>query len=726
MYIDQGGGSVELQGITCYLPKQPPWRKISGINLPIEKQKWYPTPLPRIKAKNIKIFSGEKYDPEDLLSWEQCEREEIIGMSGHDPWDIDRNGNPKKIKGVEPDINYRCQKMSEFREQELDRLENGYWFMLKGKPTYITGIVYIYFNWWQMDIGLPNYRDYIRELGYVIEVVKDIPIAVGLILASMRGIGKSYFAACVIYCLTIQKKYAKSGIQSKGDDDAASLFRNKLCDPISKLPSFLVPIHTWGKTMPVEKLEFEPPRKGHPNFRYDKWLRERAIRSTIDYKNAKDNAYDGETTTVLLQDEIGKIDKKVGSVKERFRIARFCVFRGSVKRGILFGFTTVGGMERGGGDEFKEVYRTSNQNDPEMVDESGWTLSGCYRYFISALDATIFDDYGIADKEAARKYHDIKRASIYADCMKNGDMGNYISYCQNNPYTEEEAFMISGKDCIFNAAVLQDRQMNISVADTRRGDFEWEITDEKARWVDNPVNGKVWVSKFPDGKIWVPNNVLVRNNFTGRSFFPNYERFGRGGADPISHKHLIQKSRGSDATFTLRSLFIYNWLEEFCNVPIVHYCGRPLDPEESFEDYIKIMFFYSVPALIENQKIAAINYIEKRGYGGFIMKRPESTFTMKGRAQDTPGVPNSEPMMEYGLNLAKTDINKNGYKFKHQHIVQDCLALDPMNTKKFDSFMSYMYSLIASEKPAEEPAKEVDVTGLYTMFNHNKKPQSIR
>src|SRR5690606_6329091 len=142
---------------------------------------------------------------------------------------------------------------------------------------------------------------------------------------------------------------------------------------------------------PDKAMNFSYRTKAHPNFEYDRIMRELELKSIIDHRNASDRAYDGETTTVLLQDEIGKIMKKGGNVKRRVNVVRHCVQRGGDKRGILFGFTTVGNMEREGGMEFKEVFNDADQNNRN---ELGYTKNGFVNYFVSALEATVFDEWG--------------------------------------------------------------------------------------------------------------------------------------------------------------------------------------------------------------------------------------------------------------------------------------------------------------------------------------------
>src|SRR5690606_10979933 len=124
---------------------------------------------------------------------------------------------------------------------------------------------------------------------------------------------------------------------------------------------------------------------------------------------------------------------------------------------------------------------------------------------------------------------------------------------------------------------------------------------------------------------------------------------------------------------TLRTRFNYHFPEDLCETPIVHYKLRRDDPADSFEDIIKICFFYSIPVLIESVQggQAAISYFDKRGYGKFVMRRPKSTFTRKDDAQDKPGTPMNAGVIEQMSNLAASDINKNGRKFRQIEIVED-------------------------------------------------------
>ena len=78
---------------------------------------------------------------------------------GHIPafdYDVEREMEKEKQKY---DKLYFDPKLEGYRNEEWFKRLNGVWFMCKGVPTYITGLHYMYLNWWKIDIGYPHYRD---------------------------------------------------------------------------------------------------------------------------------------------------------------------------------------------------------------------------------------------------------------------------------------------------------------------------------------------------------------------------------------------------------------------------------------------------------------------------------------------------------------------------------------------------------------------------------------
>src|SRR3989304_6521680 len=81
------------------LPTPPNLKLIGNKDLPKEKQKFIPTPL-----------------PPDIMQWDKKSRDE-------------------------------------FEDNEWKKRNNGYWFWNNGELQWLTGTNYFYINWWKIDIG---------------------------------------------------------------------------------------------------------------------------------------------------------------------------------------------------------------------------------------------------------------------------------------------------------------------------------------------------------------------------------------------------------------------------------------------------------------------------------------------------------------------------------------------------------------------------------------------
>ena len=68
----------------------------------------------------------------------------------------------KKIKSVFDWDEYPVQfkeKWYDYIDTEFKRREEGFWFINKDKPTYITGTNYMYLQWSKIDVGQPDFRE---------------------------------------------------------------------------------------------------------------------------------------------------------------------------------------------------------------------------------------------------------------------------------------------------------------------------------------------------------------------------------------------------------------------------------------------------------------------------------------------------------------------------------------------------------------------------------------
>lgn len=81
---------------------------------------------------------------------------------------------------------------SAFEEQEWRRRLCGVWFYNNGVLTYITGMHYLYLNWWKFDGKFLDYREYDKEFFYVWDYCVQDPNCLGLNYVSSRKTGKCF------------------------------------------------------------------------------------------------------------------------------------------------------------------------------------------------------------------------------------------------------------------------------------------------------------------------------------------------------------------------------------------------------------------------------------------------------------------------------------------------------------------------------------------------------
>ena len=430
------------------------------------------------------------------------------------------------------------------------------------------------------------------------------------------------------------------------------------------------------------------------------------------FKNSGEKAYDSTTLKFIIHDEIGKLEPKLGDAQKRLGVVRNCVYRDSKMVGKIWGTTTVEEMEKGG-DGVKRIWYSSDVNKKSDI---GRTKSGLYRFFTSALDCSHFDEYGFPDKEKAKIEHDAERK------IREGDSLEYTGYVQRNPYTIEEAFMSGGDKCIYNAMILQSRQVLLQDPRnnmTRRGDFVWEegIPFTKAIFVPNEENG-LWEVSWLYADPTKANKVRSEEDYTGfKNYFPmNTGKFGIA-HDPFSHATTVDKRRSNAATAVYRN-FDY-WEPETSETFVADYVGRREDPKLSDMDLLIASWYFGCPALIENNKTHTIENFHQWGCGAFVMKRPESSLTQSKQTQQTDGIPSVTSVIELYINLMKTHIIRHGHKLKHLRIVKDLLGFDPANRTIFDLGVASQLSLIAATAPVEEEPVEVESTEMFDTWDNS-------
>ncbi len=680
-------------GYEVWIPPTPPKSSINGFEKQKKDQKWERTPLPE--------YWDEKRKEEER---KREEWESMVENGRIDP--------TKSSPFVDP-------LLEKFRRQEWDRRSNGYWFYNNGVPTYITGQHYYYLNWtrWDHDEndGYPIFYENQIERFYFRKLCEDDPRSLGYIVIGPRGFGKSSEEiACITERITRPPRKKFAALQSKTEDDAQDvLFIKKLVPMFNDLPDFFKPINDHG-TSPVSELSFKRQRVVGKEAKNVKYGPELELLNRIAWVGAKEKTLDGETLQDILQDEIGKTEKKVANVSKRTSVNRNSVFRNNRKVGIQRCCTTVEEMESGGA-ECLEVW---DDSDPTKRTPNGQTISGLYKWFVSILecDRRFADDYGIiiedrpmsipelgGEKKTVLDFHYAERKSREHDPEKQAD------WIRKHPIDESDIRIKKGGDTTFNSMKINSYRTELKTRKAPlwvKGNFHWEDKpfgkvyferdDHNGRWqlslLLDPEDSNKWHREYDVGskRIMVPHNNA---KFCG-------------GVDPIKdvktknpraskmschifYKYDDKVDRGKD---------IEQWQSHRV---VARYNFRPEDPNDAYKDVAMGMLYFGCWSNIEGNVTNFNTWLKDHGMEKFKMTalnfEDESFETRKSIQESLQSTP--EVQQAY-VNKIRSFIARHFVRMNALPFDETLAQLHDFEIEKvtfFDDVVSLGYALLGDD-----------------------------
>ena len=346
----------------------------------------------------------------------------------------------------------------DYIEKEFDYREEGYWFMNKGVPTYVTGAHYMYLQWTNIDVGYPDFREANRLLYIFWEACKADTRCFGMVYLKIRRSGFSFMSSSECVNTATLAKDSRVGILSKTGTDAKKMFTDKVVPINSRLPFFFKPIMD-GMDKPKTELAYRVPaakitKKNMFNTNGDDI---EGLDTTIDWKNTDDNSYDGEKLLLLVHDESGKWIKP-NNILNNWRVTKTCLRLGSKIIGKCMMGSTSNALNKGGGN-FKKLYEDSNVG---TRNRNGQTKSGLYSLFIpiewnmegfiDIYGMPVFRNprlplLGIDGEEIYQGALDYWEAEV--ESLKN-DADALNEYYRQFPRTESNAFRDESKQSLFN------------------------------------------------------------------------------------------------------------------------------------------------------------------------------------------------------------------------------------------------------------------------------------
>lgn len=605
-----------------------------------------------------------------------------------------------------------------FRTQEWDRRLNGCWIAVwdpelkETEYVYLTGLHYFYVFHWKCDFGMPDFRFVDLEIFYMLDYCEEDPYSTGLVLATLRRLGKTSILGCWMYEYPSRNPNSYGGMQSKTREDVKKVFTQAIVYPWKNLVDFFQPIFDYNSTQ-TSDLSFQAPRpKGKSGLSFME-EDDFSLHSIINYRDASLYAYDGYKLHRYAAEEPGKVVDV--NIYKRHQIVRPCTEVQGEIIGQMFYPTTVEDIEGKGADAFKDLFNRSKITEKNA---NGKTTTGLYSYFIPAYKGYKFDDYGRSREQLSKEELLNERKG------REDDPEELSSFIRKYPFTIEEAFMAGKGVCVFNEAILNQRYAELD----RLPEMQQPYTRGNLEWVDE-IDGDVWfVPDALSGRFlftYLPDkntSNLVRQDSYGEYRPINDHRFAIA-TDPISHTKTVDPRSSKAAAHGFRKLDIS---VDFPDRPvdewdsymyIFEYLNRPPEIEDYFEDMIMACRFLGCQLLYESQKNNIGQYFRQRGYSKFLMYRPEATWTNQTGAQNTEGIPASREMIDLYVMKLRTFINRHGPRIPFKRTIAQLLRFDPKKTTEFDLAVSAGWTIVALEKILEENQPVFEAVDWFDQFD---------
>lgn len=728
---DENGLYKELYGgIKFYVPEIPNQSEILFYEKPVEGQFWQRYDEPTFNAKNIEWLVDEPEDYDLPVTWAQARRQEFIGQTKTDPYLLDSQGDPKKVnKNFKPDPEYCIEVLNNYRRRELERCNpygDGVWIMLKGMAVWLTGTNFSYLQYAKADNGYPFLTVPDILSWYHWEYCRDHSIHLGRIEISYRGGGKSNRMAWAMIVETIWNENANTVVQGRSDEDSRAFFQEKVVQFWNNLPDFLKPINDAG-TNPTTGIKLSPPARRGKNAGLFAEETKKALNSRLEPKSAGELVLDRSTNRLVVQEELAKLNPTTARAYHRHQVNRQTVWRNQRKRGNIWAATTV---EDAAGSlaQFREIW---NDSDPQDLTDVGTTKSGLLKYMTSAYDG-FCDKYGFPvreepDEETAdfleKRYNvNARKGGIYfIEAERKAVRDNpdkWRGLVRKYPTTEKEAFMFNEGGGVFNQSILSEAEFKLNNPDfnpTRRIKFIKE------------GNGEIGWREYDDAPwevYWLPESDQANNydrdsysiyyvdGLRQKSAIPLNNSWLRAGCDPVSHitEFLEDEKKGSDNACVIRTKYNPSLEEEFQNLPVAIYRDRTNNPEDAYEQMLMGLMYYGVAATVETNKDGFRQYLFRQEMMGFI--RPKEGTEHSNNP--VPGVPSGQKLIDFYTGEIKTDVERNGLRYKHLQLVEEMFKFDPKETKKYDITVALGLSFVGDNQKDENEEQETwDIKNLF-------------
>ena len=633
---------------------------------------------------------------------------------------------PKELKRIKTVFDWRDypedfkEKYYDYIDNEFIRREEGFWYINKGVPTYITGTHYMYLQWSKIDVGQPDFREANRIFFIFWAACVSDSRCYGMSYLKNRRSGFSFMASGECVNMATISTDARFGILSKSGADAKKMFTDKVVPISVNYPFFFKPIQD-GMDRPKTELAYRVPASKFTRRSItstDKAEDLAGLDTTIDWKNTGDNAYDGEKLKLLVHDESGKWERP-NNILNNWRVTKTTLRLGSRIIGKCMMGSTSNALDKGGRN-FKKLYESSDVNKRNA---NGQTRSGLYSLFIPMewnyegyIDSYGFPVFDTPDKPVLGPHGTPIKIGVveYWENEVEGlkeDQDGLNEFYRQFPRTTKHAFRDESKMSLFNLTkIYQQIDYNeeaSSAAVVTAGSFQWENGIIDTRVVFSPnKNGRFLITWVPP--INLQNRFIIKNGIK----YPGNEHMGAFGCDSYDISGTVD-GRGSKGA--LSGLTKFSMEDAPADHFFLEYIARPQTAELFFEDVLMACVFYGMPILAENNKPRLLYHFRRRGYRGFSINRPDKVYAkLSVTEREIGGIPNSsQDIIQAHAAAIETYIESAvGYDGDNygdmyfQRTLEDWANFDITSRTKYDASISSGLAIMACNKNRYAPVNK--------------------
>lgn len=678
---------VDVYEYKIHMPAAPPDEHCVGYGLPENDQKFYRTEIP----KQVR-FPEKDY--------------------GRDNW------TPREIEA--------------FIDAEWNRRRQGIWMFIKGKKTYIPGILYMKMNYWKALTGVEfiyRFSDWEFAVFWFIECVMD-PKCVGMTDYKCRQVGDTEWAILIMWEYGSRVRGTLNANQSCINEGHAVKTYKRLVYGHKHMIYYFRPLNQ-GTEDPKKGLNLSYPaqhityaavksrnedgqmanKSSHDSYEFPE------VGSQFYYGPSKVSEFDGTTLGRAYLDEHGKSDGKLNPV-EWIQVISEATYSNITQRkmGMILMTTTVEEITPEGLDWAQTIWREADPNKKT----NGRTVNGLKRCFRNVVDRGEVDRWGFPYKE--KIITEVK--AKYNAMIAVGNTRGAVSYLRKNPIDIDDVFRSAANESQFHIENLQKREFYLNEqADPKpwvRGNLRWKdgVPDTEVVFERNP-KGKWIISKHPHD-FGLEANRRATNVFNPK---PGNTHFFCAGVDPIDQKDTLDANPSKGAICVMRKFddtvdkedgMYYTFNDEVRGIvkgqPVdlgsnfqtnrvcATYTERPTDPAEFFEDVILTMVYFGSDFLPEKNKYGGLSaYLNLRGYQMYEMDKPTTVKNYKGQSEKG-GVTATEGSINMYFDFITSYTCTMCNALDHPDLVLQLLTMNWKNRGKRDLGVAFGWALYASHQ----------------------------